>query len=127
MSMLNIVIHMLFASTGVLSVEWEPENKINLWCRQEKSSNEPLNNFPVNATAASLRRYLHFRRQNRPQFFFHESLEIQMQVGYILSLTKSSVTSCVSDSFCTYGPIFGLGEAATRAPAARSSAESGSC
>ena len=35
-----------------------------------------------------------------------------MQVGYILSLTKSSVTSCVRDSFCTYGPIFGLGEAA---------------
>jgi hypothetical protein len=40
------------------------------------------------ATAASLRRYSHFRRQNRPQFFFHDSLEIQMQVGYILSLNR---------------------------------------
>jgi hypothetical protein len=46
MSMLNIVIHMLFASTGVLSVEREVEDKITLWCQQEKSSNEYLNKFP---------------------------------------------------------------------------------
>ena len=36
MSLLNIVIHMLFASTGVLSVAWEVEDKITLWCQQEK-------------------------------------------------------------------------------------------
>jgi hypothetical protein len=35
-SMLNIVIHMLFASTGVLSVKREVEDKITLWCQQEK-------------------------------------------------------------------------------------------
>jgi hypothetical protein len=39
---------MLFASTGVLSVEREVEDKITLWCQQEKSSNEYLNKFPVN-------------------------------------------------------------------------------
>ena len=48
MSMLNIVIHMLFASTAGLSVEREVEDKITLWCQQEKSSNEHLNKFPVN-------------------------------------------------------------------------------
>ena len=48
MSLLNIVIHMLFASTGVLSVEREVEDKITLWCQQEKSSNEYLNKFPIN-------------------------------------------------------------------------------
>jgi hypothetical protein len=36
---------MLFASTGVLSVEREVEDKITLWCQQEKSSNEYLNKF----------------------------------------------------------------------------------
>jgi hypothetical protein len=39
MSVLNIVIHMLFASTDVLSVEREVEDKIAVWCQQEKSSN----------------------------------------------------------------------------------------
>ena len=43
MSLLNIVIHMLFATTGALSVAWEVEDKITLWCQQEKSSNEYLN------------------------------------------------------------------------------------
>jgi hypothetical protein len=43
MSMLNIVIHMLFASTGGLSVEREVEDKITLWSQQEKSSDEHLN------------------------------------------------------------------------------------
>jgi hypothetical protein len=36
MSVLNIVIHMLFASTDVLSVEREVEDKIAVWCQQEK-------------------------------------------------------------------------------------------
>jgi hypothetical protein len=39
---------MLFASTGVLSVEREVQDKITLWYQQEKSSNEYLNKFPVN-------------------------------------------------------------------------------
>ncbi len=39
MSVLNIVIHILFASTDVLSVEREVEDKIAVWCQQEKSSN----------------------------------------------------------------------------------------
>jgi len=72
MSMLNIVIHMLFASTGVLSVEWEPENKINLWCRQEKSSNEPLNNFPVNCRLCLT--YIHLAAHNRFYLFSLASL-----------------------------------------------------
>jgi hypothetical protein len=63
MTMLNIVIHMLFASTGVLSVEWEPENKVNLWCRQEKSSNENPNQFPVNCRLCLA--YIHLAAQNR--------------------------------------------------------------
>jgi hypothetical protein len=39
MSVLNIVIHMLFASTDVLSVEREVEDKSAVWYQQEKSSN----------------------------------------------------------------------------------------
>jgi len=49
MSVLNIVIHMLFASTDVLSVERGVEDKITLWCQQEKSSNEYLNKFENNS------------------------------------------------------------------------------
>jgi hypothetical protein len=36
MSMLNIVIHMLFATTGVPSVKRGVEDKITVWCQQEK-------------------------------------------------------------------------------------------
>jgi len=48
MSLLNIVIHMLFASIGLLSVEREVENKITIWYQQEKSFNEYRNKFHVN-------------------------------------------------------------------------------
>ncbi len=48
MSLLNIVIHMLFASTGALSVKREMKDKITLWCQPEKRSNEHLNRFPFN-------------------------------------------------------------------------------
>ena len=47
MSLVNIVIHMLFASTVALSVAWEGEDKITLWRQQGKSSNEYLNKVPV--------------------------------------------------------------------------------
>ena len=63
MSLLNIVIHMLFASTGALSVEWEVEDKITLWCQQEKSSNEYLNKFPV--TCRLCLTYIHLAAHNR--------------------------------------------------------------
>jgi hypothetical protein len=48
MSSRNIVIHMLFASTGLLSVEREVEDKITLWRQQEKSHNRYLIKFSVN-------------------------------------------------------------------------------
>ena len=44
MSLLNIVIYMLFASIGLLSVEREVEDKITIWYQQEKSFNEYRNN-----------------------------------------------------------------------------------
>jgi hypothetical protein len=47
MSLLNIVIHMLFASIGLLSVEREVEDKISIWYQQEKSFNEYRNKFHV--------------------------------------------------------------------------------
>jgi len=48
MSLLNIVIHMLFASIGLLCFEREVENKIPIWYQQEKSLNEYRNKFHVN-------------------------------------------------------------------------------
>ena len=48
MSLLNIVIHMLFASIGLLSVERKVEDKITIWYQQEKSFNEYRNKFHVN-------------------------------------------------------------------------------
>ena len=48
MSLLNIVIHMLFASIGLFSVEREVEDKITIWYQQEKSLNEYRNKFHVN-------------------------------------------------------------------------------
>ena len=47
MSLLNIVIHMLFASIGLLSVEREVEDKITIWYQQEKSFDEYRNKFHV--------------------------------------------------------------------------------
>ena len=67
MSFLNIVIHMLFASTGLLSVERELEDKITLWCQQEKSSNEYLNKFPVNCRLCLT--YIHLAALNRLNLF----------------------------------------------------------
>ena len=63
MSLINIVIHMLFASTGALSVAWEVEDKITLWCQQEKSSNEYLNKVPV--TCRLCLTYIHLAAHNR--------------------------------------------------------------
>ena len=63
MSLLNIVIHMLFASTGLLSVEREVEDKITQWCQQEKSSNEYLSKFPVNCRLCLT--YIHLAAQNQ--------------------------------------------------------------
>ena len=48
MSLLNIVIHMLFASIGLFSVEREVEDKITIWYQQEKSFHEYRNKFHVN-------------------------------------------------------------------------------
>jgi len=48
MSLLNIVIHMLFASIGLLSVERELDDKVTIWYQQEKSPNEYKNKFHVN-------------------------------------------------------------------------------
>ena len=67
MSLLNIVIHMLFASTGLLSVEREVEDKITLWCQQEQILNEYLNKFPVNCRLCLT--YIHLAAHNRFYLF----------------------------------------------------------
>ena len=77
MSVLNIVIHMLFASTGVLSIEREVEDKITIWYQQEKSSNEYRNKSHVNYWRADLRIYLIFIRTINgrlpyPEYDYHD-------------------------------------------------------
>jgi hypothetical protein len=52
MSMLNIVIHMLFASIDVLAVKRDKEDKITLRCQQEKSAISILINIPINCRCA---------------------------------------------------------------------------
>ena len=66
-SLLNIVIHMLFASTDRLSVQRELEVKTTLWCQQEKSSNEYLNIFLVNCRLSLT--YIHLDAHNRFYLF----------------------------------------------------------
>ena len=53
---------MLFASTGALSAEREVEDKITLWYRQEKSSSDYLNKFPVNCRLCLT--YIHLATDN---------------------------------------------------------------
>ena len=83
MSMLNIVIHMLFASTSLLSVEREVEDKITLWCQQEKSSNEHLNKFPVNRRLCLT--YIHLAAHNR--FTYSPSLHPTERKQFLTSLS----------------------------------------
>jgi len=63
MTLLNIVIHMLFASTGLLPSNGEWEDKITLSRQQEKSSNEYPNKFPVNCRLCLT--YIHLAAHNR--------------------------------------------------------------
>jgi hypothetical protein len=77
MSLLNIVIHILFASIGLLSVEREVEDKITIWYQQEKSFNEYRNKFHVNYWRADLRIYLIFIRTINgrlpyPEYDYHD-------------------------------------------------------
>src|SRR5580700_10076136 len=63
MSMFNIVIHMLFASNGVLAVKRGVKDKITLWCQQEKS---PMSTGIISRQLQVCLTQLHLAADNLP-------------------------------------------------------------